>query len=247
MLIREGNRPSCLPCEVHRQLLLAQLLADGPAELDEDAPFTPEQRERMDAVAEDVRAWHAMNDQLRPVGSDAVFAGHFREALHRDDAAGSAVISACGYYRYRLERTLPAGSGTMVWLMLNPSTADAEQDDPTIRKCLGFAQALGFARIVVVNLFAWRSTDPAGLADARDPVGPENDDAIRAAVREADVVVCAWGAHGARFVARVQHVRRLLQDAGVHPVCYGLTKGKRPQPKHPLMLAYTTPLEPYTG
>lgn len=109
----------------------------------------------------------------------------------------SAILSICGTYRYRLGRELPNhdGKGVVLWVMLNPSTADATADDPTIRKVVGFSSNWGFAVARVVNLYALRSTDWRPLRTHADPVGPENDEQIRASVLAADAVVLAWGAH----------------------------------------------------
>ena len=92
-----------------------------------------------------------------------------------DPAAGAAVLSPCGAYRYLLTRRFGPGKKLATFVMLNPSTADAERDDATIRKCVGFARSWGCAGLQVVNLFAFRATDPTDLRMADDPVGPEND------------------------------------------------------------------------
>src|SRR5437870_4841901 len=106
----------------------------------------------------------------------------------------SAVISPCGKFRYRLTRQWGEGAA-LPFVMLNPSTADAEQDDPTIRKCVGFAKRMGYDGIEVVNLYAYRATKPADLKKAGYPRGPENDRHIEAALVEshANSVICAWG------------------------------------------------------
>src|SRR5690606_18576726 len=93
---------------------------------------------------------------------------------------GTARFSPCGQYRYLLTRPIPApfwkpDAGEAVFVMLNPSTADASEDDPTIRRCIGFAKEWGCTGLTVANLYALRSTDPKGLWKHRDPVGPEND------------------------------------------------------------------------
>lgn len=147
----------------------------------------------------------------------------------------SAVIDPTGTYRYRLERVVSAVPHLLLFIMLNPSTADAELDDATIRKICAFAIRWGYGRVVVVNLFALRSTDPKALAKHADPVGPENDAYITAALREAKQVVCAWGNHGA-LNDRDLAVRKLIADAGIVPIVLGLNKpgSKRQQPVHPL-------------
>jgi hypothetical protein len=123
--------------------------------------------------------------------------------------------------------------------MLNPSTADADQDDPTIRKCIGFADRLGFGAIVVANLFAFRATDPANLRRAGYLVGPENDHAIAAAARDSNLTICAWGAH-ARGLARPGEAHAILRGIGVTPKALDLTADGIP--RHPLMLRYSDAL-----
>lgn len=151
-----------------------------------------------------------------------------------DDVAddSSAVISDCVRYRYRLTRTW-SEKPPMAFVMLNPSKADAVQDDPTIRRCVGFARREGCGGIVVVNLYGLRSTDPAGLKVVDDPVGPENDAHIRAVVAAADLVVVAWGARvlGRERPSAVIH---MIEWAGKIPWCFGVTASG--EPRHPLML-----------
>src|SRR5262245_13227298 len=108
----------------------------------------------------------------------------------------SAELSPCGRYRYALTRTWGDPKKVVCWVMLNPSTADADQDDPTIRRCLGFSRAWGAGGLVVVNLFALRATDPDQLRIAADPVGPDNDSHLSTAAF-GRLVVAAWGARGA--------------------------------------------------
>lgn len=150
----------------------------------------------------------------------------------------SAAFSPCRRYRYKLSRvwspTLPA----VVFVGLNPSTADEQKDDPTVRRCIGFARKWNFGGLILVNLFAYRSTDPAGLLWAGDPVGPENDEQILASARTAAQVVLAWGAKG-NLLDRDQQVLSLLPDAH----CLGTTKDGHP--KHPLYLAGNTRVRPF--
>src|SRR5690348_16717742 len=103
-----------------------------------------------------------------------------------------ATISYCKRYRYRLGRRFGDGP-TLMFVMVNPSTADADQDDQTIIKCIGFAKRAGYARIVVGNKFAFRATDVRRLREAVDPIGPENDEHLRAMMADADCVVAGWG------------------------------------------------------
>jgi hypothetical protein len=119
--------------------------------------------------------------------------------------------------------------------MLNPSTADETADDPTVARCTRRARLWGYGGLIVTNLFAYRATDPAGLRSAPDPVGPEGDTAIVAAARDAALVVCAWGNHGA-YRGRATAVLALLDGLGVSPHHLALTR--RGEPAHPLYLRY---------
>jgi hypothetical protein len=121
--------------------------------------------------------------------------------------------------------------------MLNPSTADAFQLDPTNRRCVGFAQAWGYGSMVTTNIFAFRSTNPAGLRTTKDPVGPENDEAILNAAKNADLVIAAWGTHG-ELQDRGNAVRGLLTEAGIELHVLRLTKAGHPG--HPLYVSGDT-------
>lgn len=160
----------------------------------------------------------------------------------------SAVISACGAYRYRLERVLGEGE-TVAVVMVNPSTAGADNDDATIRKLRGFGKANGWGRIIVGNLFAYRATDVRELAKVADPVGPDNDDHLSRLFHEADLAVFAWGplAKQPRYHrARWRNVNRLARDAHLRPLCIG-APAKDGHPCHPLMLAYSSPLQQWNA
>jgi len=161
-----------------------------------------------------------------------------------------AHISVCGRYRYTLRRewAVERAPGQITYVMLNPSTADGDVDDPTVRKCIGFARRFNDVNAIeIVNLFAWRATDPRdlGRAPARDIIGPWNDDAIIEAVNRArGTVVVAWGAHAiAQFRHRDAMVLGLIKACGKRPVCLGRAKGGAP--RHPLMVAYSTDFEDY--
>jgi hypothetical protein len=148
------------------------------------------------------------------------------------------VLDPTGTYRYRLERGWAPSKGTVTWIMLNPSTADADLDDATIRRCIGFTERWGLGLLVVVNLFGLRATLPEVLYGASDPVGPLNDTYLRTAVEEADTVVVAWGAHG-RYKDRATQVATMFSDQRLY--CLGRTNDG--QPRHPLRIPYTQPLE----
>lgn len=149
---------------------------------------------------------------------------------------GTAILSPDGRYRYFLTRDLLVGKGRCLFIMLNPSTADAQKNDQTIKVCMGFSKIWGFGELAVVNLFALRSTDPQALYGDPDPVGPENDAHILRAAAEADAIVAAWGAHGAHL-GRAQQVLTLLKGREIK--CLGKTKDGNP--RHPLKLTYKTP------
>lgn len=155
----------------------------------------------------------------------------------------SAVISECGRYRYGLERQLNwPGEGTVVFIGVNPSTADASLDDATIRKMRGFASIWGFERMVVVNLFAWRATDVRELRQVFDPQGPDWSKHFHEALTSAKMIVPCWGDR-AKMPAEWRHIiDRVRESLPAYPDVrhLGLTKGG--DPKHPLMLGYKTPL-----
>lgn len=157
-------------------------------------------------------------------------------------------LSPDGKYRYTLTRQWDDGQ-CVAFLMFNPSTADATQDDATIRKCIGFAKRWGYGRMVVLNLYAIRSRDPKAVAKDADPVGPLNNYWIQEAAKESREIVCAWGCaqHMPDIRRRVGEVIHLLaQDKsfGIEKLwCLG--KRKDGQPRHPLMLAYTTERESF--
>lgn len=161
---------------------------------------------------------------------------------------GDATVSACGRYRYRLTRTWDAWSGLLTFVMFNPSTADALEDDNTIRRCLGYARDLGYGGIEVVNLYAWRATKPADLWAARasaDIVGPENNAVLAEVLHKArqtdSLVIAAWGAHVRRDPQRVAEVCRMPNADRLH----ALAVTADGIPRHPLMLPLTARPEPW--
>ena len=130
-----------------------------------------------------------------------------------------------------LWRSWDPGAGTVVFVGLNPSTADAERNDPTIRRCIGFARDWGHGAMVMVNLFDVRATDPAVMKRRRAPLSRANDAVLLAHAREAALVVGAWGVHGAHR-GRGEAVRALLHDHDIETRCFGLTASG--EPLHPL-------------
>ena len=162
-------------------------------------------------------------------------------------AAGStAILSSCERYRYLLERKVGLQERTALFIMLNPSTADAHQDDPTIRRCKAFAQRFHCGKLAVVNLFAYRATKPAVLLKHDEPIGPENNHHIRQAAEDArlsgGIVIAAWGAHGGHR-DRDKQVLALLDDWDVQPMSLAETAGG--MPRHPLYLPYDCKPLPY--
>lgn len=155
------------------------------------------------------------------------------ETAHGDWGLATATFSNDRRYRFRLSRVWDPSGGRVLFIMLNPSTADALVLDPTVRRCARFAKAWGAGALEVTNCFALRSTDPAGLRQVDDPVGDGNDEAIVTAALAADEVVVAWGVR-ARYLGREQQVAALLEKAGVGVAC--LRRTRRGHPGHPLYL-----------
>ena len=156
-------------------------------------------------------------------------------------ARSRASFSRCRRYRYTLVREWDATRERICFCMLNPSTADEHQNDPTVRRAIGYALDRGFGSIEVVNVFALRSTDPKGLKEALsrgvDPVGPRNDDAIRRAANRSQTMVAAWGTH-ATLLDRDRAVKQMLRE---HPACVALGLTADGLPRHPLYLRADAP------
>ncbi|SMG09693.1 hypothetical protein SAMN06265784_101339 [Paraburkholderia susongensis] len=125
-----------------------------------------------------------------------------------------------------------------LFVMLNPSTADADLDDPTIRRCRRFVRLWGCRGLVVANLYALRSTDPAMLWKVDDPVGPDNDSILFNLARQYGEVICAWGANAQS--ERVDRVVGMFREAGAKLLCLGTTR--RGAPRHPLYVSSSTQL-----
>ena len=155
----------------------------------------------------------------------------------------SAVLSDDGAYRYVLSRQWGDDSGVRgCFIMLNPSTADAEVDDPTIRRCVGFGKAAGWDAIDVVNLFAFRATMPSDLQTASNPVGISNDWHTMRTLKNAHLVCCAWGSNPMAEL-REERVLALIEMVDRNPVCLGVTRSGAP--RHPLYLKTGTPFVEY--
>ena len=142
-----------------------------------------------------------------------------------------AVIDKTGLYRYLLWREWEVNQPKLVFIMLNPSKADADIDDPTLRRCINFAKSWGCGSLMVVNLFAYRSASPLDLKKVDDPVGKQNDRYLKKAIKSADQVVVAWGNNG-KLMQRDRFVLELLSKHNIQSHCLGITKAG--YPRHPL-------------
>ena len=147
--------------------------------------------------------------------------------------SAGAVFSRCRRWRYLLWRCWDESKPVANFLMLNPSTADERKLDPSCTRARNYAERWGFGAVVITNIFAWRSTDPKALMLVENPVGRANDAAIVKAAREARLVVCAWGNHGAH-VNRSQAVLELLRKTRIRT--HALRVNGAGYPAHPLYL-----------
>lgn len=145
-----------------------------------------------------------------------------------------ARFSACEQYRYTLWRTW-SEEPPAAFVMLNPSTADESENDPTVERCQRRAMAMGYGGLKVANIFALRSTDPKVLHAHPDPVGPDNDEAILEVVAGAGIVICAWGVDG-KLQDRGAQVVQMLRASGADP--HYLDLNSDGSPKHPLYVSY---------
>lgn len=145
-----------------------------------------------------------------------------------------AWFSDCRKYRYTLTREFKNPKGTLNFVMLNPSTATEEFNDPTVARCENMTLRLGYKYMVVTNIFSYRATDPNQMkAMGRHAIGVENDKAILQTAKESQQVVCAWGNHGL-FLDRGNAVLHMLRQGGIVP--YALKLNGNGQPAHPLYL-----------
>lgn len=151
------------------------------------------------------------------------------EGIDLVDNRKGAVFDQEREYRYRLWRVWDVEGKTIAFIMLNPSTADEEQLDPTLRRCKAYAEAWGYGRMEIGNLFAFRSTNPSVLKRVDDPIGPENDVHLVGICEDADRVIVAWGTHGGLH-GRAAEVLALLDECDLE--CLGRTKDG--YPVHPL-------------
>lgn len=156
---------------------------------------------------------------------------------------GSAVISPCGLFRYRVDRYLSDAPLVFAYFGVNPSTADGVSEDQTTHKWNYFTGAYGGGRWIAGNPMALRSTDVKGLASAVDPVGPDNRQHLVQIIAEADILVPCWGNRAkvpTRLHVHIEELKTMILTAGKTVAVFGLTKSG--DPKHPLMLGHSTPL-----
>lgn len=169
------------------------------------------------------------------------------------DIRRTATISECGKYRYHLARIWAEGPShtglqhlwqprELIFVMLNPSTADAYEDDPTIRRCIGFAKRDDYDSVGVMNLYAGRATKPNDLFTMNDPEGPENEYHWEKLKKSAATIICAWGAEK-RAQKQAKKFIRFMEGRELH--CLGRTKAG--SPKHPLYLKAETSVEPFAA
>lgn len=150
----------------------------------------------------------------------------------------TAIFSECRNYRYAIMREWDSSAPKVLFIGLNPSTADETTDDPTIRRCIGYAQSWGYGGLLMANLFAIRATDPKDMLSHPDPVGPLNNEWLMELSGQAGITVAAWGAHGGHR-DRDEEIKKLISPL------HCLAKTKQGKPRHPLYLPkHLTPV-PY--
>jgi hypothetical protein len=147
-------------------------------------------------------------------------------------ANGAAIFDESETYRYSLDRIRDIKGPLLACIGLNPSTATESDDDPTIRRCVGYARAWGFGGIAMLNLFAFRATDPRTMKAASDPIGPCNDRVLEHYASRVSLILAAWGAHGS-YMGRGEAVRSQMESSGK---LYALRLTSSGHPGHPLYL-----------
>lgn len=181
----------------------------------------------------------AVLPSLQGIAAIAADQQHLVNAMTKPIIHSGAMFSPCRVWRYQLWRYWDHhGYPEVMFVGLNPSTADATVDDNTVRRCIRFAQAWGYAGMSMMNAYAYRATDPRDMKAANDPIGIENDAALVARSKISDKIVACWGVHCTK--ERADHICRLL-NRPIH--CFGTTKAGAP--KHPLYLPKTAELSLY--
>lgn len=167
------------------------------------------------------------------------------EPLPFSEQYQGADFSPCRTWRYSLTRAWSLSRpGKVAFIGLNPSTADETADDPTVRRCCKFARTWGYGGIYMLNIFAFRATDPRDMMQAPDPIGPDNDEHILRIANRSDLIVCAWGIHGA-YLNRGAAVSKMLTQAQCRLTCLTLTAYGHPG--HPLYLKGDTRPKEFAG
>ena len=164
--------------------------------------------------------------------------------MNNDYLEKNAVISECRTYRYTLSRVWDTNFPKLGIVMLNPSRADALKDDPTIRRCVGFAKRWKFGSLVVVNVYSARLTNPEYLQIIGEPIGPETERYFKESLTDAEMVLLAWGSNikGNQAAHAIQWLQEVNTN-GKRFVHLGLTKDG--QPKHPLYIKSDTVPQPF--
>lgn len=168
-------------------------------------------------------------------GTIEISAEEKKQLLQFSAVSRSAHISKCGKYRYGLFRKWNDELPMVMFMMLNPSTADATKDDPTIRRCIAFAKSWGFGSLFVGNLFAYRATNPKELLTAIDPIGQFNAQWNELAAKDADMIVCAWGNSPIINALQKRYGKNYTPLSGMGELHY-IELSKDGTPKHPLYL-----------
>lgn len=161
-----------------------------------------------------------------------------------DKFPAGALFSPDRIYRYYLWRIWNRKTARAMFIGLNPSTADEYNDDPTIRRCAGFAKDWGYGGLIMANLFAFRATNPQEMKSAKDPIGPQNDEYLLDVVATRGIVIVAWGNHG-EFMNRGTQVIEMLRPHRPDLYCFGLTR--KGNPRHPLFLPQRSALSVFTN
>lgn len=173
--------------------------------------------------------------------------GHLFPPDTYDGMTRGASLSECGKYRYSLYRSWRCESlaGVALWIMLNPSTADAIRDDPTIRRCISFSKQWGFGSMIVTNLFSLRATNPSELNRDIDPIGPLNNSTILECAKRCTKTIFAWGARGELFNRDAVVISLFKENELTGQIgCLGFTK--RGSPRHPLYVPAEQRILPFT-
>jgi hypothetical protein len=171
---------------------------------------------------------------MKPINVKLVSGLIFEDNL---DGTGWATYSPDKQCRYTLGRIIDENKNLkpkkILWIMLNPSTADAFTLDPTLTRCYWFSKYWGFTEMIITNIFAFRSTDPKKLSEVFDPIGINNDHILEVAAYEADAIVLGWGADPMADI-RKPDILEILKKVSCPIYCLGLNKNG--SPKHPLYL-----------